>query len=162
MKQYEKTAIVNLTTSSVSTDGYLNVREWGQPMLLRFLPHPDFRGKLISVEWNTQDNVKHRITEEDEEFALFTQIGERPEINCPSSFFDDKGLPSTALVRIRFEFNTFRAERVWYGYLYLRKTYGDMQADTDAAYKIPRPKVASNYDCLCKTCACVTDCTHKH
>lgn len=159
--QNEKTTIVELTPHDVSTDGYLKLQSNDQPVILRFLPDNDFRGTLIAVEWNLQDNVKHRITVEDEDFP-FVQVGERSEIRCPLSYFLSQDLPTTALLRIKFEFATFRAEPNWYGYLYLRKPYGDMEADSDAAYKIPRPVSSVHHeDCPCTDCACSGDCTHK-
>lgn len=148
----ERTVIVNLTPQETTTQGFLRIKEWNEPVVFRFLPNPDFRGKLYSVEWNLQDNVKHTITAEDEEFSLFQQVGERPEIRIPSSFFDNLELPSTALLRIRFQFDTFRAESVWYGFLYLKRTYGDMEEDTDAAYKIPKLKTAKDDNCSCCSC----------
>ena len=147
----ERSVIVNLTPQETTTQGFLRVKEWSEPVTFRFLPNPDFRGKLYSVEWNLQDNVKHTITAEAEDFSLFEQVGERPEIRIPSSFFDKLKLPPTALLRIRFQFDTFRAESVWYGFLYLKKTYGDMETGTDAAYKIPKPKTDSQ-GCCCSCC----------
>lgn len=157
-KQNENTVIVNLTPHSITTDGYLYIREEEQPAILRFLPNPRFRGRLKSVEWNVQDNVKHTITEEDEDFKWFSQVGSRPEIQCSTEFFDNLDIPNGTTLRIRFEFETFRAEPVWYGFLYIVKAYGDMQADTDAAYKIPRPQSSTTSSSSCENSSCNCDC----
>lgn len=157
-KEREVSVAVELTPCDVSTQGYLNIREWDEKVVLRFLPHECFRGKLIAVEWNIQDNVKHRLTPEDEDFHLFEQVGERPEIRCPMSFFRDLKLPQTVLLRIKFEFDTFRAEPNWFGFLYFKNTYGDMEADSDAAYKIPRPKSGGCCPCDCDCCPEESDC----
>lgn len=155
-KDNEVMAVVELTPCDVSTEGYLNIREWDEDITFRFLPHESFRGRLKAVEWNTQDNVKHRTTIDDEDFP-FEQVGERPEIRCPSSYFKALKLPQTVILRIKFEFETFRAEPNWYAFLYFKNTYGDMQADSDAAYKIPSKKHGCDCDCDCD-CDCKKDC----
>lgn len=132
----ERTTIVEMTPCESTTNGFLKIKEWGQPMLLKFQPDTDFRGTLKSVEWNVQDNVKHTISEDDPDFKFFNQVGERPEITVSSDWIESLGLEDTVLLRLRFEFETFRMEPVWYAYLYLKKAYGDIQADSDPAYKV--------------------------
>lgn len=157
----ERTNIVNMIPEETTTSGFLKIKEWDQPIMFRFLPREDFRGKLKSIEWNCQDNVKHRITAEDEEFKLFRQIGERPEVKVPSSFFESLDLPETAFIRIRMEFDTFRMEPVWYAYLVLKNAYGDRQKDSDAAYKIPRKGSGLGCEdcCDCEE-GCCEDCSY--
>lgn len=135
-----RTTIVNMTPKEVATDGFLKVKEWDQPVTFRFLPDPDFRGKLKSVTWNTQNGIEHLLTEEDEAFALFQQVGERPEITVSSDWIESLGLKDTVLLRIRFEFETFRMEPVWYAYLFLKQPYGDSQENAEVAYKISSTK----------------------
>lgn len=155
----ERTSIVTMVPEETTTGGYLKIKEWDQPMTLRFLPRDDFRGKLKSVEWNCQDNVKHTITKDDKEFKFFRQIGERPEIKVSSEFFDNLDLPETAFIRIRMEFDTFRLEPVWYAYLSIISAYGDRQADSDAPYKVPRKGtgLCCNDCCDCED-GCCEDC----
>lgn len=131
-----KTATVLMTPKETTTTGYLKIKEWEQPMVFKFLPDADFRGSLKSVEWNVEDNVKHIIKSGDKEFDFFKQVGERPEIEVSSDWIDSLGLAGTKLLRIRFEFDTFRMEPVWYAFLYLKRAYGDIQKDSDAAYKV--------------------------
>lgn len=159
----EKTVIVNMTPNEQTSDGFLKIKEWGQPMLFRFLADPDFRGTLKSVEWNLPDNIKHTITTEDEDFSLFHQVGERPEINVSSSWIESLDLKPTALLRLRFEFETFRQEPVWYAHLYIKEPYGDKEA----AYLLDK-KSSSECSCscggTCEECSCCSgddecDCT---
>lgn len=131
----ERSTVVNLIPYPTTTQGFMIVHEYKQPVIFRFLPNPNFRGKLVSVEWNIQDNVKHTITSDDEVFSLFEQVGERPEIRVSSSFFDTLDLPATANLRIKFHFDTFRAESSWYGFLYIKRTYGDMEEESKVPYK---------------------------
>lgn len=131
-----KTTIVPMTPNETSTDGFLRLRETGQPAVLKFQPDPDFRGTLISVEWNLPDGVIHRIEPIDDEFAQFNQVGQRPEIEVSTEWIESLGLPVNAFIRIRFEFHTFRREPVWYAYLYFRSAYGDEAKDSDAPYLI--------------------------
>lgn len=158
-----KTTIVKMTPQETTTEGYLKIKEWGQPMLFKFQQDPDFRGKLSSVEWNTDNGEKHRLTAEDEDFALFSQVGERPEVEVPSSWFEGLGLGEAVLLRLRFEFETFRMEPVWYGYLYLKTQYGDMDLNSKAAYKLGvGASGVSKPDCCYKDtdkcCGCCDEC----
>lgn len=117
-----------------SPQGYMKIKEYGQNINMHFMMADDFRGKLSAVTWNLPDNVKHKITAEHEDWKLFKQVGERPEIVVPSSWFDNMKLPKTARLRIKFEFDTFRYNPVWYAFLYLKQAYGDQ----NPPYKIPR------------------------
>lgn len=118
-----------------STQGYMKVKEYGQNINMHFMMADDFRGKLSAVTWNLPDNVKHRITaEQPEEWQRFKQVGERPEIVVDSTWFDSMKLPKTARLRIKFEFDTFRYNPVWYAFLYLKQAYGDQ----NPPYKIPK------------------------
>lgn len=117
-----------------STQGCLKIKEWGQNINLHFMMDDDFRGKLSAVTWNLPNNVKHKITADMEEWRLFTQVGERPEIVVPSTWFDSMKLPKTAQLRIKFEFETFRYNPVWYAYLYIKQAYGDQ----NPPYKVPK------------------------
>jgi hypothetical protein len=149
-----KTMFVKMTPQEETSNGGMLIKEWGQPMDLHFLQVDDFRGTLISVEWNGPDNVKHTITPADEDFALFQQVGERPEIVVPSSWFESLGLSGTFVLRLRFQFQTFRQEPVWYAYLYFKNAYGDQ----DPAYKVPSSTVHSGCSgcgtgsCPCQNC----------
>ncbi len=118
-----------------SPQGYMKVKEYGQNINMHFMMSEDFRGKLSAVTWNLPDNVKHKITaEQPEEWQRFKQVGERPEIVVDSSWFDTMKLPKTARLRIKFEFDTFRYNPVWYAFLYLKQAYGDQ----NPPYKVPR------------------------
>lgn len=118
-----------------SPQGYMKVKEYGQNINMHFMMSDDFRGKLSAVTWNLPDNVKHKITaEQPEEWQRFKQVGERPEIVVDSTWFDSMKLPKTARLRIKFEFDTFRYNPVWYAFLYLKQAYGDQHPP----YKIPR------------------------
>ena len=118
-----------------SPQGYMKVKECGQNINMHFMMSDDFRGKLSAVTWNLPDNVKHKITaEQPEEWQRFKQVGERPEIVVDSTWFDSMKLPKTARLRIKFEFDTFRYNPVWYAFLYLKQAYGDQ----NPPYKIPR------------------------
>jgi hypothetical protein len=149
-----KTMFVKMTPQEETSNGGMLIKEWGQPMDLHFLQVDDFRGTLISVEWNGPDNVKHTITPADEDFALFQQVGERPEIVVPSSWFESLGLSGTFVLRLRFQFQTFRQEPVWYAYLYFKNACGD----PDPAYKVPSSTVHSGCSgcgtgsCPCQNC----------
>lgn len=147
-----KTTIVKMTPNEITTEGYLKLKEEGQPMELRFLADPDFRGRLTSVTWNLPDNVKHELTAaETENFTeLFKQVGERPEIDVSTDWIDSLELPNSALLQLRFEFETFRMEPVWYAYLYIKTPFGDAQTDSDVPYKVPKP--TSSGLPRCQTC----------
>ena len=95
-----KTTIVQMTPTEQTSDGLLKIKEWKQPMIFRFLPHKDFRGTLKSVEWNLKDNVKHCLTDKDEDFELFEQVGERPEINVSSSWLEGLGLEALRFLEL--------------------------------------------------------------
>lgn len=118
-----------------SPQGYMKIKEYGQNINMHFMMADDFRGTLKAVTWNLPDNVQHRITVEDEDWQLFKQVGERPEIVVPSTWFESMKLPKTAQLRIKFEFDTFRYNPVWYAYLYMKQAYGDQ----DPPYKAPKP-----------------------
>ena len=75
-----KTTIIRTTPNELTTEGYMKVKEYDEPMTFRFVMDKDFRGKLKSVTWNISDNVDHVITPESAEFERFRQVGERPEI----------------------------------------------------------------------------------
>lgn len=118
-----------------SPQGYMKVKEYGQNINMHFMMSDDFRGKLSAVTWNLPDNVQHRITaEQSEEWQRFKQVGERPEIVVDSTWFDSMKLPKTARLRIKFEFDTFRYNPVWYAFLYLKQAYGDQHPP----YKVPK------------------------
>lgn len=117
-----------------SPQGYMKIKEYGQNINMHFMMADDFRGTLKAVTWNLPDNVQHKITVEDEDWQLFKQVGERPEIIVDSSWFDTMKLPKTAQLRIKFEFDTFRFNPVWYAYLYMKQAYGDQ----DPPYKAPK------------------------
>lgn len=140
-----KTTIVNMTSQEITTEGYLKLKEQGEPMLLRFLPDPNFRGKLLSVTWTLPDNVQTTLTRENTANfdELFTQVGERPEIVVSTDWIDSLQLAYPALFSLKFEFETFRLEPVWYAYLYIKSPYGDAQADAKAAYLVDDTKVIS-------------------
>lgn len=122
-----------------STQGYMKIKEWGQNINLHFMMADDFRGKLTAVTWNLPNNVKHTITADMEEWAQFKQVGERPEIVVPSTWFNSMKLPKTAQLRIKFEFETFRYNTVWYAYLYIKQAYGDQEPP----YKVPKPTTST-------------------
>lgn len=88
----------------------------------------DFRGRLKKITWNVEDNVKHEITEENEEWLLFSQVGERPEIVVNSTWLDTLELSGTVRLRVMFSFDTFRQNPDWYAYLYLKTINGDNNA----------------------------------
>ena len=127
---------VKTVPEELTTNGCMKIKEINQDIILHFYMDPDFRGKLKSISWNTQDNDKTgTITSEDtEQWSLFSQVGERPEIDVPSTWIGTLGLSGTVLLRIKFEFDTFRFNPTWYGYLYLKKPYGDL----NPPYKVPK------------------------
>lgn len=143
-----KTTIVHMTPYEITTSGYLKVTEWGENIIFKFQPDPDFRGKLSAIEWNVNDNVKHRISSEDDEFSLFRQVGERPEIEIDSSWLKTLDIPISvsSVLRIKMEFETFRHEPHWYAFLNLVVAQGDMVHDSKAAYKIPKPTVSEIFE----------------
>lgn len=126
---------IDAVPTEESTQGYMKIKEFGQLIDLHFMMDKDFRGKLKAITWNLPDNVKHTITaEQPEEWARFKQVGERPEIVVSSAWLDSMKLPKTAQLRIKFEFDTFRFNPVWYAYLYVKQAYGDLQPP----YKVPK------------------------
>lgn len=126
---------VKTVSTEESPQGYMKVKEYGQNINMHFMMSDDFRGKLNAVTWNLPDNVQHKITaEQPEEWQRFKQVGERPEIVVDSSWFATMKLPKTARLRIKFEFDTFRYNPVWYAYLYLKQAYGDQKPP----YKVPK------------------------
>lgn len=127
------------TPDEMTTNGFMKIKEWGQEINLRFLMDPEFRGKLTAVVWNTPDNKKKRITADDEEWSYFSQVGERPEIDVPSTWLDTLGLSGTVQLRIKFEFDTFRHDPSWYAYLYIKEPYGDL----NPPYKAPKPQTST-------------------
>lgn len=133
-----KSTIIPMTPNEITTDGFLRIREAGQPMTLKFQPAPDFRGKLIQVEWNLPDDVVHVINANDEAFKLFQQVGERPEIEVSANWLESLEIPKNALIRIKFRFETFRREPVWYAHLCIQSIYGDMAEDADSPYLVKK------------------------
>lgn len=117
----------------LTTNGFMKIKEWNQDITLRFLMDPDFRGKLVSVTWNTPNNEETVITSQDESWSYFQQVGERPEIDVLSSWLDTLGLKGTVQLRVKFEFDTFRQNPSWYAYLYIKEPYGDL----NPPYKVP-------------------------
>lgn len=131
-----KTSIIKMTPQAITTEGYMVLKESTAEVNLRFQADPAFRGTLTRVVWNMEDGVEHAINATDAEFANFAQVGERPEIDVPSTWLDSLNLPSVARLCIRFEFDTFRHEPVWYAYLYIKGVYGENNPDVDVPYKI--------------------------
>lgn len=130
------TTIVKMTPLETTTEGYMKIKEHGQDMTLLFQARDDFRGKLSTITWSLPDGVEHTITPEDDDFAFFGQVGERPEIAVSNAWLTGLELPAIAQVRIKFTFDTFRMEPVWYAYLYIMTTYGDSDVDAKTPYKI--------------------------
>lgn len=129
---------INVRTdpNEFTTNGYLKVKEWNHDIKLRFLMAEDFRGKLVKVTWNLEDGVQHEVTSDDESWALFEQVGERPEIIVPFSWIESLGLEGTVRIRIMFSFETFRQNPDWYAFLYIMNAAGD----TDAPYYLTSDK----------------------
>lgn len=128
---------IKAVPDELTTVGCMRIKEIGQEIDLRFLMDPDFRGKLISVTWNVQNSDdKTVITADDtEQWAYFKQVGSRPEIVVNSTWIGTLGLTKKVTVlRIKFEFDTFRFNPVWYAYLYLKQPYGDL----NPPYKVPK------------------------
>lgn len=121
---------IRTNPNEFTTCGFMKIKEWGHDIDLRFLMPQDFRGRLKKITWNVEDNVKHEITEENEEWSLFSQVGERPEIVVNSTWLDTLELSGTVRLRVMFSFDTFRQNPDWYAYLYLKTINGD----TNAAY----------------------------
>ena len=113
---------IRTNPNEFTTCGFMKIKEWGHDIDLRFLMPQDFRGRLKKITWNVEDNVKHEITEESEEWSLFSQVGERPEIVVNSTWLD------TLRLRVMFSFDTFRQNPDWYAYLYLKTINGDNNA----------------------------------
>ena len=131
-EQYERTAIVPMSPVAESTRGRALIKERQAGTVLRFMPRYNFRGKLKEVTLNEGDKILCHLTAEDEEFALFEQVGERPEIRVPASWFDDKITEPSGMLRVKMVFDTFRQEDTWYGFLYIKLPADD----PDASYII--------------------------
>lgn len=134
-----------------TTCGFMKIKEWGHDIDLRFLMPHDFRGKLEKITWNVEDNEQHVITPDDEDWVLFQQVGERPEIVVPSTWLDTLDLSGTVRFRIMFSFDTFRQNPDWYAYIYLKTINGD----TNAPYLAG--STASKGDCDSGCCCEPTD-----
>ena len=119
---------IRTNPNEFTTLGFMKIKEWGHDIDLRFLMPQDFRGRLKKITWNVEDNVKHEITEENEEWSLFSQVGERPEIVVNSTWLDTLELSGTVRLRVMFSFDTFRQNPDWYSYLYLKTINGDNNA----------------------------------
>lgn len=131
-----KTSIIKMTPQPITTEGYMVLNESTAEVNLRFQADPAFRGTLTKVIWNMEDGVEHAINATDAEFANFAQVGERPEIDVSSSWLATLDLPDVTRLRIRFEFDTFRHEPIWYAYLYIKGVYGENNPDADVPYRI--------------------------
>lgn len=123
---------VHAVPDELTTAGFMKVKEANQDIILRFLMAPDFRGKLVSVSWNLFNDDKVTTIEGDnesdaEQWSYFNQVGERPEIDVPSTWLKTLGLSGTIRLRIKFEFDTFRQNPDWYAYLYIKDSYGDLE-----------------------------------
>jgi len=119
---------IRTNPNEFTTCGFMKIKEWGHDIDLRFLMPEDFRGRLTKITWNTEDAEPHVITEEDESWSLFVQVGKRPEIIVPSTWLDSLGLSGTVRLRVMFSFDTFRQNPDWYAYLYLKTINGDPNA----------------------------------
>ncbi len=128
---------IKAVPDELTTVGCMKIKELGQEIDLRFLMDPDFRGKLISVTWNVQNSDEKTVITADnaEQWAYFRQVGSRPEIVVNSTWIGTLGLTKKVTVlRIKFEFDTFRFNPVWYAYLYLKEPYGDL----NPPYAVPK------------------------
>jgi len=148
----ENTAIVRMTPVAETSGGFMQIKEKYEGVILRFLPDPDFRGKLSSVSWFQEGKLLGQLTKEDPEFSVFEQTGRRPEIRVPGRWFDDKLFTRTGALTIRFTFSTLRQESIWYAHLYIKLP----AQDGEASYLIPKPTKpqAPDYfmpgnDCCC-------------
>lgn len=150
---------INIITNpnEFTTDGYMRIKEWGHDIDLRFLMPKDFRGRLVKVTWNIEDNEKYVITSEDETWSSFEQVGERPEVIVHSSWLDSLGLSGTVRMRIMFSFDTFRQNPDWYAYLYLKTINGD----SNAPYLLNSTAKPGGKSCDCGDCCCDC-CEHKN
>ena len=145
-----------LTTSEeFESRGYMRIKEWGHDTILRFLMPEDFRGKLTKVTWQIDNGDKHVINAGCEEWGLFSQTGERPEITVPSTWLNTLGESGTTKLRIMFSFSTFRQNPDWFAYLYVKTANGD----PDAPYVIGSNKGGSGSgtgkgceNCTCESC----------
>lgn len=138
---------IHAVPDELTTAGFMKVKEAHQDIKLRFLMAPDFRGKLVSVSWNLFNDDKVTTIEGDneadaEQWAYFTQVGARPEIDVPSTWLDTLGLSGTVRLRIKFEFDTFRQNPTWYAYLYIKEPYGDL----NPPYEVPKSGSSSSSD----------------
>lgn len=138
--------IVRTDPNEFTTNGYLKVKEWGHDIKLRFLMAEDFRGKLVSVQWNVEDGEKHVVTADDEAWSQFEQVGERPEVIVPFSWIESLGLEGTVRLRIMFRFETFRQNPDWFAFMYLMNMEGDKNAPY---YLTSDKKPGSDTDCCC-------------
>lgn len=147
---------INIITNpnEFTTCGFMRIKEWGHDINLRFLMPEDFRGKLIKVTWNVEDNVKHEVTAEDEAWSLFQQVGERPEVIIPSTWLDSLGLEGTVRLRVMLSFDTFRQNPDWYAYLYLKTPYGDSNAAYLAGSTVKPGGSPSGGGGCCPDCCC--------
>ena len=150
---------VHAVPDELTTAGFMQVKEANQDINLRFLMAPDFRGKLVSVSWNLfgDDNVTtiEGDNEADaEQWSYFTQVGERPEIDVPSTWLNTLGLSGTIRLRIKFEFDTFRQNPACYAYLYIKEPYGDL----NPPYAVPRDGSSSSSSSDGSCCCDNTDC----
>lgn len=143
---------VRTNPNEFTTCGFMKIKEWGHDIDLRFLMPKDFRGRLTKVTWNVEDNEKHIITEEDEYWSLFQQVGERPEIIVPSTWLDKLELSGTVRLRIMFSFDTFRQNPDWYAYLYLKTINGDPNAAYLAGSTV-KPGCRPGGECCTDVCA---------
>lgn len=144
---------IRTNPNEFTTNGFMKIKEWGHDINLRFLMPSDFRGRLVKVTWNVEDNVKHEIAEGDETWDLFQQVGERPEVVVPSTWLDSLGLSGTVRLRVMFSFDTFRQNPDWYAYLYLKTINGD----PNAPYILGSNKSGSGGGCnsnCCENCQC--------
>lgn len=141
---------IRTNPNEFTTRGFMKIKEWGHHIDLRFLMAKDFRGRLVKVTWNVEDNVKHEITAEDESWSNFVQVGERPEIVVSSTWLDTLELSGTVRLRIMFSFDTFRQNPDWYAYLYLKTINGD----ANAAYLSNSTVNQGNSDTSGKCCCC--------
>lgn len=150
---------IHAVPDELTTAGFMRIKEANQDINLRFLMDPDFRGKLSSVSWNLFNDDKITTIEGDneadaEQWSYFKQVGERPEIDVPSTWIDTLGLTGTIRLRIKFEFETFRQNPSWYAYIYIKQPYGDL----NPPYQVPKTG-SSGSDTSDDSCCCDdTDC----
>ena len=139
---------IHAVPDELTTAGFMRIKEASQDINLRFKMAPDFRGKLVSVSWNLFNSDEVTTISKDkesdaEQWSYFTQVGERPEIDVPSTWIDTLKLSGTIRLRIKFEFDTFRQNPSWYAYLYVKDAYGDL----NPPYKVPKDGSSSDGSC---------------